>query len=129
MEETLTEAEVRYFATVVSKDAALRALLSNRQPGVDPLAMFNYLVTVKNTLGNLNNDISFVASLLVSTRSAPASTRTSDLSAPKPPRMRYRLPIIITIVAQVCKRFSPVPYLRRGDLGRYRAYHPHHQLL
>jgi hypothetical protein len=40
-------------------------LLTERRLGVDPAAMFNYLVAVKNTIGNLNNDISFLATLLV----------------------------------------------------------------
>jgi hypothetical protein len=65
MEDMLTEAELRYWTLIVSKDSALRALLSDRKPGGDALAMFDYLVAVKNTLGNLNNDMSFVASLLV----------------------------------------------------------------
>ena len=40
-------------------------MLDARQPGADPVEIFDYLVAVKNTLGNLNNDISFVACLLV----------------------------------------------------------------
>jgi hypothetical protein len=32
---------------------------------VDPLAWFNYLVGIKDILGNLNNDVSFLAGLLV----------------------------------------------------------------
>jgi hypothetical protein len=36
-----------------------------RVPGADSAAMFDYLVEIKTTLGNLNNDISFVAALLV----------------------------------------------------------------
>jgi hypothetical protein len=65
MGEALTDAEKRYCAAIGSKDAALRALLSSRALGDHPLAMFEYLTAVKNGLGNLNNDISFVAGLLV----------------------------------------------------------------
>jgi hypothetical protein len=65
MSDRLTEAELRYCLNIASKDSALRGLLDARQPGAEPAGMFDYLVAVKNILGNLNNDISFVASLLV----------------------------------------------------------------
>ena len=60
-----TTAEARYWQSVLDKDAALRVLLAARVPGANSAAMFDYLVAIKTTLGNLNNDISFVAALLV----------------------------------------------------------------
>jgi hypothetical protein len=52
MPEELTDAETRYCRSIASKDSALRALLDARQPGVNPVEMFDYLIAVKNTLGN-----------------------------------------------------------------------------
>ena len=53
-------------------------LLRTRDLGSDPVAMFDYLVAVKNTLGNLNNDISFVASLLAKLGFLPGAPLTED---------------------------------------------------
>jgi hypothetical protein len=39
-------------------------LPTERRLGVDAAAMFDYLVAVKNTIGYLNNDISFLATPL-----------------------------------------------------------------
>lgn len=64
MENGLSEAEKRYCAAISSKDATLRALLSSRRLETNTLAMFDYLSAVKNALGNLNNDISFIAGML-----------------------------------------------------------------
>jgi hypothetical protein len=65
MFEGLTAGEKRYLDAILAKDAALRALLSSGVPNNDPLKLLAYLIAVKSTLGNLNNDVSFVASLLV----------------------------------------------------------------
>lgn len=43
----------------------LRAAENSLSEAADPLAWLSYLVGVKDVLGNLNNDISFVAGLLV----------------------------------------------------------------
>jgi hypothetical protein len=65
MFEGLTAAERRYLDAILVKDAALRSLLTSSAPSNNPLKLLAYLTAVKNTLGNLNNDVSFVASLLV----------------------------------------------------------------
>jgi hypothetical protein len=65
MHEGLTAAEACYCQAIAKKDSSLRDLLAARNPDCEPAAMFDYLVAIKNTLGNINNDISFVASLLV----------------------------------------------------------------
>jgi hypothetical protein len=61
----LTAAEVRYCDAIRAKDSALRILLDTRRPDGEPVHLLEYLTALKNTLGNINNDISFVASLLV----------------------------------------------------------------
>jgi len=65
MSEILTTAEQRQYDTVCAKDRALRAFMDCNRPCAEPAGLLTYLTALKNTLGNLNNDVSFVASLLV----------------------------------------------------------------
>jgi hypothetical protein len=65
MYQGLTVSEVRYCETIHAKDSSLRGLLATHRLGSDPVQLLQYLISLKNVLGNINNDISFVASLLV----------------------------------------------------------------
>lgn len=62
----LTTAESQYLSAIQNKDFELRAFLAANplpeQPKVD--LWFDYLKTIKDILGNLNNSIGFVATLL-----------------------------------------------------------------
>lgn len=59
--------EMQYGETIRSKDAALRALLAGSvlSPEIDARSWLAHLTGVKAVLGNLSNDVSFVATLLV----------------------------------------------------------------
>ena len=61
----MTAAEDRYLLKILAKDKVLRGLLEANRPSSEPAELLAYLTAVKNALGNLNNDMSFVASLLV----------------------------------------------------------------
>jgi hypothetical protein len=64
---TLTEREERYGHEIRNKDGALRDFISgNALPlYLDERAWLTYLTGIKAILGNLSNDIGFVATLLV----------------------------------------------------------------
>jgi len=63
----LSAGEHRYCQAIREKDDALRAHLANSAltPEVDPRAWLHYLTEIRSTLGNLSNDLGFVASLLI----------------------------------------------------------------
>lgn len=67
MEMGFSAAELRMCKTIREKDSRLRALLRERRLSgvVDPLDWLGYLSAAKAVLGNLSNDIGFVATLLV----------------------------------------------------------------
>jgi hypothetical protein len=65
MAPALTPAEERYLSTIHAKVTALRSFLGDGGPSGKAAELFDYLTALKNTLGNLNNDVSFVATLLV----------------------------------------------------------------
>lgn len=64
---TLTEREERYGQDIRNKDSALRAFLAGSAlpPDVDERAWLAHLTGIKAILGNLSNDVGFVATLLV----------------------------------------------------------------
>jgi hypothetical protein len=66
-DRTFTANELRFRQAILAKDAILRAFLAEHQ--IDGTAHANdwltYLNGVKDALGNLSNDISFVATLLI----------------------------------------------------------------
>ena len=62
----LEENEIQYLTDIQTKDSRLRDFLSSK-PFPDTASsetLFQYLAEIKSILGNHNNDISFVASLL-----------------------------------------------------------------
>jgi hypothetical protein len=63
----LTPAAERFCEIIRGKDHALRSFLEgNRLPGsIDARQWLRYLTGIKHALGNLNNDLGFVATLLV----------------------------------------------------------------
>lgn len=63
----LTERETQYGESIRAKDAALRAFLADSAllPEIDERAWLVHLTGIKAILGNLSNDIGFVATLLV----------------------------------------------------------------
>lgn len=64
---SMTTAESRYCEAISEKDQALRAhLASNNFPAsAGPRDWLQYLAGIKSVLGNINNDLGFVATLLV----------------------------------------------------------------
>lgn len=64
---TLTGAEARFCDLIRHKDHALRRFLEdNTLPAdVDARSWLDYLAGIKSVLGNLNNDLSFVSTLLI----------------------------------------------------------------
>jgi hypothetical protein len=64
--DNFSEAEIAYFRRLSRKDEALRAILrSNFLPEKpDVLRHFHYLNGIKDTLGNISNDLGFLATLL-----------------------------------------------------------------
>ena len=61
-----SDSEERARAAILEKDSALRRYLAEHNlPGDDPAALIAYLTRLKNLLGNISNDLSFVATLLV----------------------------------------------------------------
>lgn len=64
---SLTAAEVRFCDLIREKDQALRHYLDgNSLPDrIDPRDWLAYLTGIKSALGNTNNDLSFIAALLV----------------------------------------------------------------
>jgi hypothetical protein len=65
MFDELTASERSYVNNILAKTAAVGGLLGGSAPAKSPRELLAYLTDLKNALGNLNNDISFVASLLV----------------------------------------------------------------
>jgi hypothetical protein len=63
----LTAAEARYCEAIRTKDKALRRFLSENSlaDAANETEWLRYLIGIKSTLGNLNNDLSFIATLLV----------------------------------------------------------------
>jgi hypothetical protein len=63
----LTTSERHYCENIRAKDRALRTFLTERSLGDPPEAVqwLSYLVGIKNTLGNINNDVGFAATLMV----------------------------------------------------------------
>jgi hypothetical protein len=64
---TYTDAEARARAVILEKDKALRLYLAEHRftDGDDPSDWLAYLAGLKNLLGNVSNDLGFVATLLV----------------------------------------------------------------
>lgn len=64
---TYTESEARARAVIVAKDKALRLFLAEHRfvESDEPAGWLAYLTGIKNLLGNVSNDIGFVATLLV----------------------------------------------------------------
>ena len=64
---SLTPEEAKFCEAIYAKDRALREFMnSNRLTDpVDPGHWLTYLTEIKHTLGNINNDVSFVATLLI----------------------------------------------------------------
>jgi hypothetical protein len=63
----VTAAEERFLHTIREKDLALRSFLERERLAdpVDARQWLRYLTGIKHALGNLNNDVAFVATLLV----------------------------------------------------------------
>jgi hypothetical protein len=61
-----TQSETAMCRALLAKDEKLRAFLSSNEllPTTDPKQWLIYLVGIKSALGNLNNDVSFVSTLL-----------------------------------------------------------------
>jgi len=66
-ERTFTASELTFRRIILAKDAALRAFLAEHQvdDAACPSAWLAYLTGIKDALGNLNNDVSFAATLLI----------------------------------------------------------------
>jgi hypothetical protein len=64
---TLTAAELRFCDAIREKDRSLRLFLANTSfpASNDAREWLTYLTGIKTALGNLNNDLGFVATLLV----------------------------------------------------------------
>jgi len=64
---SLTGGETQYCEAIRQKDLALRSFLSRSKlsDGIDPREWLMHLTGIKSSLGNLNNDLGFVATLLV----------------------------------------------------------------
>jgi len=62
-----TESENRFCALILAKEKGLRQYLQdNRLPDeIDALKLFRFLSGIKNSLGNINNDIAFAATLII----------------------------------------------------------------
>jgi hypothetical protein len=67
MHANLTAAERSFCETISAKDRALRAFLQSNglAEASDAAQWLRYLTGIKHALGNLNNDLSFIATLLV----------------------------------------------------------------
>jgi len=65
--DELTEPEERYCDLVRRKDRALRDFLEQHSlsEAADARKWLTYLIGLKSTLGNINNDLGFIATLLV----------------------------------------------------------------
>jgi hypothetical protein len=63
----LTANEERYCETIRGKDHMLRKFLSEQvlSDEIDPAQWLAYLTTIKTIVGNINNDVGFLATLLV----------------------------------------------------------------
>lgn len=66
MPNVLTTLESQYCTSIKVKDECLRKLLDEAalDDWQSPEHLFEYLTAIKDALGNLNNDLSFVATLL-----------------------------------------------------------------
>ena len=64
--QRLTPAEERFCQSIRAKDLMLRSFLDHERlcDPVDATPWLGYLLGIKHSLGNLNNDIGFVATLL-----------------------------------------------------------------
>lgn len=64
---SFSDAEERARAIIREKDKALRLYLAAHDPGTDgdPAFWLTYLTGLKNLLGNVSNDLGFVATLLI----------------------------------------------------------------
>ena len=62
-----TQAESRFCNSILEKQNALRLFLAENElrTDIDPVAWFHLLNDIKGILGNLNNDIAFIATLLI----------------------------------------------------------------
>ena len=62
-----TAAEERFCETIKEKDRTLRSFLQNKvlPERIDAREWLAYLIGIKSALGNMNNDLGFVATLLV----------------------------------------------------------------
>jgi hypothetical protein len=63
----LTSGEEQFVASIRAKDIALREFLSTRsfERSYNPSQWLDYLCGIKNALGNINNVVSFVATILI----------------------------------------------------------------
>jgi hypothetical protein len=81
---TLTEAEAQYCREIAAKDAELRKLFSADAlcDPPDPRSWYTYLSTIKQIQGNLNNSLSFIATLMAKQfLAARLPLRTFDAAA------------------------------------------------
>ena len=81
-----TPAEETLRQTILAKDAALRLYLERNSilSSGDAAHWLHYLATLKNLLGNFNNDVAFVATLLVKAYLAERFKVTNFDAAGKP---------------------------------------------
>jgi hypothetical protein len=66
-DDVFTPGELALLQAIVRKETALRAFLAEQQIGdaAGPHAWLAYLIRIKDTLGNISNDIGFFATLLI----------------------------------------------------------------
>jgi len=76
----LTANEERYCETIRGKDHMLRKVLSEQALSgeIDPAQWLAYLTTIKSIIGNINNDVGFLATLLVK-RNSVAMGQIADM--------------------------------------------------
>lgn len=82
----LTIREQQYCSTIQAKDESLRKLLDGAafNNWHSPGHLFHHLTSIKDALGNLNNDISFVATLLAKNYLVSRFDISDFDAAPKP---------------------------------------------
>lgn len=63
----MSPAEAREFSTILSKDREIRSFLEAKyiDESTGPLDFLEYLNSMKNIIGNINNDVGFAATLIV----------------------------------------------------------------
>jgi len=66
--DQLTDLEQNFCSTILRKQNNLHKFIASNQIeniDFDPAAWFRFLTGIKNVLGNINNDVAFVATLLI----------------------------------------------------------------